>query len=277
VYVELRTTPRAIPDRDVTKDDYVRTILDILRAHNNDAENTMRVFLILSIDRRNTVVEAEEVIDLAVKYQSAGVVGVDLCGDPAKGDIRIFEDSFARAKAAGLKITLHFAESEPSSSDVELETLLSWRPDRLGHVIHVKERFCKIIEQQNIGVELCLSCNVHAKMITGTYSDHHFGMWRHSSVPIALSVRPSIRYIKRRLMDHRPTMLVSSAAHCRWSISSPHSTLVLTEGISKHCVSEPSTRSSQIRMSVPVSKRCTRLGMDGMRDSTNVVRDRSTL
>jgi adenosine deaminase len=148
----------------------------------------MRAFLILSIDRRNTVAEAEEVIDLAIKYQSAGVVGVDLCGDPAKGDVRIFGDSFARAKAAGLKITLHFAESEPSSSDLELQTLLSWQPDRIGHVIHVKEEFRKTIEQHDIGVELCLSCNVHAKMITGTYSNHHFGMWRQSSVPVALSV-----------------------------------------------------------------------------------------
>jgi hypothetical protein len=28
-------------------------------------------------------------------------------------------------------------------------------------------------------------------MITGTYSDHHFGIWRHSRVPVALSVRLS--------------------------------------------------------------------------------------
>jgi adenosine deaminase len=190
VYIELRTTPRAIPDRGVTKDDYVRTVLDILASHNEDGGNTMRAFLILSVDRRNTIAEAEEVIDLAIKYQSAGVVGVDLCADPAKGDVRIFADSFARAKAAGFKITLHFAESEASSSDLELETLLSWKPGRLGHVIHVKEQYRRIIEQQNIGVELCLSCNVHAKMITGTYSDHHFGVWRHSSVPVALGVGP---------------------------------------------------------------------------------------
>ncbi|CAN9290435.1 unnamed protein product [Alternaria alternata] len=157
VYVELRTTPRAIPAENVTKEDYVKTILDILKAHNNDANNTMRAFLILSIDRRNTVAEAEEVIDLAIEYRSAGVVGVDLCGDPAKGDVRIFGDSFARAKAAGLKITLHFAESEPSSSDLELQTLLSWQPDRIGHVIHVKEEFRKTIEQHDIGVELPLS------------------------------------------------------------------------------------------------------------------------
>lgn len=195
VYLELRTTPRAIPGEKVAKQDYVKTILDILKAHNNDAINTMRAFLILSIDRRNTIAEADEVVDFAIKYQSAGVVGVDLCGDPAKGHVSIFGQSFARAKAAGLKITLHFAESETSASDLELQTLLSWQPNRLGHVIHIKEEFRKTIEQHGIGVELCLSCNVHAKMITGTYSDHHFGIWRHSSVPVALSVGLALKGI----------------------------------------------------------------------------------
>lgn len=188
VYLELRTTPRAMPQAGVSKEDYVSTVLGILDAHNNDAGSTLRSFLILSIDRRNTPAEADEVVDLAIKYQAAGVVGVDLCGDPAKGDVRIFATAFARAKAAGLKLTLHFAETEASASDVELQTLLSWKPDRLGHVIHVKEEYRRAIEAENIGVELCLSCNVHAKMITGTYSDHHFGMWRKTSVPIALSV-----------------------------------------------------------------------------------------
>lgn len=188
VYLELRTTPRAMPAANLTKDDYTKSILQSLQAHNNDAANTMRAFLILSIDRRNTVAEAQEVVDLAIECQSLGVVGVDLCGDPAKGDVRIFADAFARAKAAGLMITLHFAETTMSASDLELTTLLSWKPDRLGHVIHVKEEYREVIESENIGVELCLSCNVHAKMITGTYSDHHFGMWRHTAVPVALSV-----------------------------------------------------------------------------------------
>lgn len=190
VYTELRTTPRAIPEQNVSREDYVKTVLDVLKAHNADSTNTMRAFLILSIDRRNTIAEAEQVVSLAIKYQSAGVVGIDLCGDPTKGDVRIFGDSFARAKAAGLKLTLHFAEVETSASDTELQTLLSWKPDRLGHVIHVKDEFQKMIQQDNIGVELCLSCNVQAKMITGTYSDHHFGTWRRSTVPVALSVCP---------------------------------------------------------------------------------------
>jgi len=186
VYLELRTTPRAMPATGITKETYVKTVSSVLAAHNA-ADPPMRAFLILSIDRRNTVSEAEEVVDLAIKFQSSGVVGVDLCGDPAKGDIRIFGPAFARASAAGLKLTLHFAEADASASDAELHTLLSWKPDRLGHVIHVKDEFRKMIEDENIGVELCLSCNVHAKMITGTYGDHHFGMWRHTKVPVALS------------------------------------------------------------------------------------------
>ncbi|KAF2681554.1 Metallo-dependent hydrolase [Lentithecium fluviatile CBS 122367] len=186
VYLELRTTPRAIVDRGITKDQYVKTVLDILQEHNRDATNTMRVFLIISIDRRNTVSEAEEVVDLALKYQSAGVVGLDLCGDPARGDVHVFTAAFTRAKSAGLKITLHFAEIEASSTDKELQSLLSWKPDRLGHVIHVKKEFQERIEKGCIGLELCLSCNIHAKMITGTYADHHFGAWRRSPIPLAL-------------------------------------------------------------------------------------------
>ncbi|KZM24753.1 deaminase [Ascochyta rabiei] len=187
VHLELRTTPRAIPEIGVTKHDYVKTVLNVLNTWNNDPASSMHAYLILSVDRRNTLAQAEEVVDLCIDYQAAGVVGIDLCGDPAKGDVRIFTNPFARAKVAGLKMTLHFAEANVSASDAELETLLSWRPDRLGHVIHVKEKYRKLIEQRNIGVELCLSCNVHAKMITGTYGDHHFGMWRHTKVPVALS------------------------------------------------------------------------------------------
>jgi adenosine deaminase len=177
-----------VPERGITKDDYVKTIVDILQDHNTHQANTMRVFLILSVDRRNTKEEASEVVDLAIKYRSSGVVGVDLCGNPDKGDVRTFTDAFRRTKSAGLKVTLHFAETEGSASDEELHTLLSWQPERLGHVIHVKDEIRDMIERQNIALELCLSCNVLAKLITGSYADHHFGMWRQTGVPVALCV-----------------------------------------------------------------------------------------
>ncbi|KAL1628087.1 hypothetical protein SLS56_006017 [Neofusicoccum ribis] len=188
VHLELRTTPRAIPDQGISKRQYVETILDCIDEHNARPSNPMRSSLILSVDRRNTLIEAEEVVSLALSLQSKGVVGVDLCGDPAKGDVRVFSGVFARAKAAGMKVTVHFAEAAASSTDEELWTILKWEPDRIGHVIHVKEDIRKEIVRQRIGVELCISCNVHAKMITGSFQDHHFGWWRGSGVGVALSV-----------------------------------------------------------------------------------------
>ncbi|KAF1990028.1 Metallo-dependent hydrolase [Aulographum hederae CBS 113979] len=188
VYLELRTTPRAIPDQNISKKVYVEAILACLTEHNNLPTNTLSAKLILSVDRRNTLQQAEEVIDLALAYRDAGIVGVDLCGDPTKGPITTFTSAFARAKRAGLKITLHFAEAPTSASDEELWELLRWAPDRIGHVIHVNDEVKREIVRRGVGVELCLSCNVHARMITGGFGEHHFGWWwKGGSVGVALS------------------------------------------------------------------------------------------
>ena len=133
------------------------------------------------MDRRNSLSEALEVVSLAERFRDKGVVGVDLCGDPARGGIAALAPAFERARAiSGLGITLHFAEAEASGTDEELEMLLSWKPDRVGHVIHVSDRVReRIIREHNLGLELCLSCNVHAGMIVGGFEEHHFREWRH--------------------------------------------------------------------------------------------------
>jgi adenosine deaminase len=192
VYLELRTTPRAIPSASISKDIYTQTILECIKVKNKSS--SMKTNLILSIDRRNDLPTALAVVDLAVKYRLQGVVGFDLCGDPAVGDVSIFEPAFQAAHSHGLKITIHFAEALQSSSHKELWKLLSYKPDRIGHVINVPDDVKEEIVKRKLGLELCLSCNVHAKMITGTYGDHHFGWWRETGCPIALSVcqNPSI-------------------------------------------------------------------------------------
>ncbi|KAK4179653.1 putative adenosine deaminase-like protein [Triangularia setosa] len=180
VYLELRTTPRAIPAAGITKETYVRTILDCIAEHEASAwESKLKTKLILSVDRRNTLAQAEEVLELCRKFRGEGVVGIDLCGDPACVDnLGTFTPVFQRAKQEGLKITLHFAEAEVSGTEEELELLLSWGPERLGHVIHLRDGIKrKVIEQKGMGLELCLSCNVHAGMVCGGFEGHHFGEW----------------------------------------------------------------------------------------------------
>jgi adenosine deaminase len=203
-YLELRTTPRAIPTESLSKDLYVRTILDEIHEfthaepsnHYHPTPSTPssleHVYLILSIDRRNTPAEALETVALALKYAHYrghhAIVGIDLCGDPSVGDVSIFAEAFAKARAGGLKSTIHFAEVPASSTRRELEMLLSFQPDRLGHVIHVPEDLRAEIARRELGLELCLSCNVHAKMTQGGFKDHHFGYWREKRGRVVLCV-----------------------------------------------------------------------------------------
>ncbi|KAK4200426.1 putative adenosine deaminase-like protein [Triangularia verruculosa] len=183
VYLELRTTPRAISAAGITKQNYVRTILDCIAEFEANPGCKLRTKLILSVDRRNTFAQAQEVLDLCLAFRDKGVVGIDLCGDPAcVSNLSTFSPVFRRAKQEEVKITLHFAEAEVSGTEEELELLLSWGPARLGHVIHLSDSIKrKVIERaangERMGLELCLSCNVHAGMICGGFEAHHFGEW----------------------------------------------------------------------------------------------------
>ncbi|MCJ1277482.1 hypothetical protein MMC21_005295 [Puttea exsequens] len=152
VYLELRTTPRV--SFEVKTEEYVDTILGCIEKFAS--RDKMSTYLILSIDRRNTYEQAMAVVDLAIQYKHRRVVGIDLCGDPSKGDVSIFKKAFAKAKKHGLKITLHFAEIPESSTREELETLFCFEPDRLGHVIHVPNDLKQEIVRRTIGVELCM-------------------------------------------------------------------------------------------------------------------------
>ncbi|KAI1435726.1 Metallo-dependent hydrolase [Xylaria sp. CBS 124048] len=186
VYLELRTTPRPFPKAGLDKEAYVDHILSAI----DEAQRrfpSIQVRLILSVDRRNTLDEANEVVALATHFSDRGVVAIDLCGDPTMGDVSLFTPAFEAARAAGLKITVHFAEAEASAGAAELETLLRWEPDRLGHVIHTSESVKRQIEaRRGIGLELCLSCNVQAKMIVGDFDAHHFGEWWRVDGPVVV-------------------------------------------------------------------------------------------
>ncbi|EED21554.1 adenosine deaminase, putative [Talaromyces stipitatus ATCC 10500] len=197
-YLELRTTPREIRDEYghvlISKDEYVNIVLKGIREFDHEQRkdnkpmDTMSIYLILSIDRgHDTTSSAEEVVNIAIRHRNniaypsnPTIVGIDLCGNPLKGAVSIFRSAFQRAKEHHLGTTIHFAETIYSNENVsqELETLLSFEPDRLGHVIHVPDEIKEKIAAKKIALELCMSCNVHAKMIHGGgFEDHHFGYW----------------------------------------------------------------------------------------------------
>ncbi|KAK4060503.1 uncharacterized protein Triagg1_10730 [Trichoderma aggressivum f. europaeum] len=178
IYLELRTTPRPTPLLSTTQ--YISILLDTISSFET-SHPSLHTRLILSIDRRHDFATASSILDLALSLPSR-IVGLDLCGDPAArpgGQVALFTPLFEKAREAGLGITLHFAEAESSASEAELQTLLGWRPHRLGHVICEDQDAKRAIAQRKdeLCLELCLSCNVQAGMVKSGFEGHHFGEW----------------------------------------------------------------------------------------------------
>ncbi|RXK40387.1 hypothetical protein M231_02370 [Tremella mesenterica] len=162
IYLELRTTPRSL--RPHSASEVISAISQQIQEWN--VSQLMWTGLILSIDRsKHSISEAWGILNLALDLRSRGypIVGLDLGGNPIKGDVKIYREIFEAAKREGLGLTLHFGEIE--GRDEEQSEMLSWEPDRLGHVIWVKEEMKRKLVEMDIGVEMCLSCNVLAGLL----------------------------------------------------------------------------------------------------------------
>lgn len=176
VYLELRTTPKSVPARGVTKRGYVEAVLAgvaeglaavAARAAATAAagaetaaaaaapapEPAMLVRLLLSIDRREDAAAALETAELAAALRDAGapVVGVDLCGDPTAGRFEAWLPALCAARAAGLRVTLHAGEVP---NPPEFGAVLDFAPDRLGHACCLTDELERRLWASGIPVEL---------------------------------------------------------------------------------------------------------------------------
>lgn len=150
----------------MTKQSYLSAVTSVIQ----EARNDIIVKLIVSIDRRNNLDEAQEVVDLALAFRSQGVVGVDLCGDVKVGLFENLRPAFERAKQHGFLLTLHFNEIQENVP--ESSSLLSIQPDRLGHATFLDDYCRKAIYGQNIPVEICMTSNILCKTVK-TFEEHH--------------------------------------------------------------------------------------------------------
>ncbi|CAD6192154.1 unnamed protein product [Caenorhabditis auriculariae] len=157
IYLELRTTPKNTPF--TNKKQYVEIVLEAIEKSNERLK--MLTTLILSIDRKQSVEEAAETVDLAISIDSELIVGVELSGDP-KIDGRKMIPELQRARDAGLGVAVHLAEM--SQYLEEVPEFLDFRPDR---------------------IEICLTSNEMCKT-TKSADESHLMYWIESGVPVAL-------------------------------------------------------------------------------------------
>ncbi|KAF4526768.1 hypothetical protein B566_EDAN012306 [Ephemera danica] len=186
IFLELRSTPREVPGK-MTKEEYVEAIIEGILSH----KGKIIVKLLLSIDRRQGLAEAEHTLQIALdarKRHPALIAGLDLSGDPTAGAVSQFLPTLQAARDAGLGIVIHCGEV---TNEEEVMVILKFGPDRLGHATCVhpslggSETQWNALLKSNIPLELCLTSNIKCKTVP-SYDMHHFKYLFEANYPIAL-------------------------------------------------------------------------------------------
>lgn len=198
IYLEIRTTPRSLPDG-TTMEEYLQLVVQTIAEYNkktlddNNEEQLekMLVKLVISIDRSKKFVDAEEILSLVERYRyyegQQVIVGVDFSGNPLGGRFQDFAPVFTEARKLNLNITVHTAELSSLSEEVaedevtasvdETSFILKFLPDRIGHLLHPKEKhFDRLLslKTSNGKVPMVEICPTTAFFLLGlhSYADH---------------------------------------------------------------------------------------------------------
>lgn len=179
VYLELRTvetkqTPRETPA--MTKEDYMQAVLRAVQ----EAPSSIIVRLILSVNRALGLEAAHQ--SLSLTSLSPLIVGLDFSGNPSISSFEVYLPIFQSARARGLKTTVHTAEV-PNPS--ELSSILSFRPDRIGHCCCLDPTNEATLLSNPIPMEVCLSSNI-GTLELDSLTGHHFQRFYEAGFPMVL-------------------------------------------------------------------------------------------
>ncbi|KAJ3342558.1 hypothetical protein HDU93_001945 [Gonapodya sp. JEL0774] len=178
-YLELRSTPRANEKSGMTKESYVRAILDVLcdsraehitLSHGTDRTPHLIVRFIPSIDRRSTKSAALDTAELALRLRDDPnrgeyIVGVDVCGDPTRGDFANVQPAIELLNAARppLPTTIHCGEV--ARADGEATVMLASNPGRIGHATFLSSDERKEIVRKRLPSEYGSGQLIHKHLI----------------------------------------------------------------------------------------------------------------
>lgn len=166
VYLELRTTPRNIFDKDsnkllVSKSDYLKKIVNVIE--NFERNHKMKVRLILSVDRAKGLQDGLENVHLAIELKNKYIVGIDFSGNPNVNSFKDFEQVFDLCKENKLKTTVHIAEIwEDKDKDFIFKKI---RPDRIGHSVCLNQDEIDFLISNPIPIEICPTSNLVTKCV----------------------------------------------------------------------------------------------------------------
>lgn len=162
-YVEIRT---GLKNLGQGTEEYLKAVL---RGIQEASSTQLKANIVLSLQRGSSAAAVHETIDLALKYRDQGVIGIDISGNAAIGQVDQIIPDLLRAKKGGLAFTIHMGELPEETDQMLLLTLLE--PKRIGHGVYLSDEAKEWILRHRIPLEVCLTSSVLVKMIDD-YKQH---------------------------------------------------------------------------------------------------------
>ncbi len=136
-------------------------------------EYGVRAGLIFCLAREFDLRLNEILVEKAIKYRRRGVVGIDLAGTEKNAlelrpeEIQRYRALFARARAAGLKTTVHTGETAGTGAEGVRAVVETLEPHRIGHGICAAkdERVMHLLRERGIVLEICPSSNLATRAV----------------------------------------------------------------------------------------------------------------
>ena len=180
-YLELRFTPRALSNIiNCSYHDVVSWVCETAAQAGQDFD--IQVRLIPSMNRHESVEIGEEVLSAAIDHAEQGVVAVDLAGNEQTFSARPFQVVFARARDAGLGITIHAGEWGGAENIRDAVEHLG--AVRIGHGVRLLEdpSLVPLLAEREVVLEVCPTSNVQSGVVAD-FSVH----------PLPLLLREQVR------------------------------------------------------------------------------------
>jgi adenosine deaminase len=169
-YIELRFSPAFMGERyNLSPHAVTSAICAGLRSAR--VQLPVQAQLIVIMSRHLGEERCWEELEAAIAHLGQGVVAIDLAGDEARFPGARFRRHFERARAAGLRITVHAGEAAgPESVRQAIEELGA---ERIGHGVHAIEdqAVLELIAARGVAIESCPTSNVQTSTVA-SYAAH---------------------------------------------------------------------------------------------------------
>jgi adenosine deaminase len=136
-------------------------------------EYGVRAGLVFCLAREFDPALNEILVEKAIRYRRRGVVGIDLAGterdavELRPAEVKRYRALFARARAAGLKTTVHTGETAGTGAEGVRAVVEELEPHRIGHGIRAAqdERVMDLLRERGIVLEICPSSNLATRAV----------------------------------------------------------------------------------------------------------------